>query len=50
MLRVKWKNYDDKTWEEATQLHQDVSDLINANMNEKLADSKRGSIQKYLQF
>jgi len=30
MLRVKWKNYDDKTWEEARQLHQDVPDLINA--------------------
>jgi hypothetical protein len=50
MLRVKWKNYDDKTWEEARQLHQDVPDLINAYMNEKMAASKRGLLQKYLQF
>ena len=47
MLRVKWKNYDDKTWEEARQLHQDVPDLINAYMNEKLAESKIGLLQKY---
>ena len=50
MLRVKWKNYDDKTWEEARQLHQDVSDLINAYMDEKMAESKRDLLQKYLQF
>ena len=30
MLRVKWKDYDQKTWEEAGQLYQDVPDLINA--------------------
>jgi hypothetical protein len=47
---VKWKDYDDKTWEEARQLHRDVPDLINAYMNEKMAESKRGLIQKYLQF
>jgi hypothetical protein len=50
MLRVKWKNYDKKTWEETRQLHQDVPDLINAYMNEKMAKSKRGLLQKYLQF
>jgi len=50
MLRVKWKNYDDKTWEEARQLRLDVADLINAYMNEKMAESKRGLLQKYLQF
>jgi hypothetical protein len=50
MLRVKWKNYDDKTWEEARQLHQEVPDLINSYMNEKMAESKRGLLQKYLQF
>jgi hypothetical protein len=32
MLRMKWKNYDEKTWREARQLHQDVPDLINAHM------------------
>jgi len=50
MLRVKWKDYDEKTWEEARQLHQDVPDLIDAYMNEKMAESKRGLLQKYLQF
>jgi hypothetical protein len=50
MLRVKWKDYDEKTWEEARQLHQNVPDLINAYMNEKMAESKRGLLQKYLQF
>jgi hypothetical protein len=49
MLR-KWKSYDDKTWKEARQLHQDVPDLINAYMNEKMAESKRGLLEKYLQF
>ena len=50
MLLVKWKDYDEKTWEEARQLHQDVPDLMNAYMNEKMAESKRGLLQKYLQF
>jgi len=39
MLLVKWKDYDENTWEEARQLHQDVPDLMNAHMNEKMADS-----------
>jgi hypothetical protein len=42
MPRVKWKDYDEKTWEEARPLYQDVPDLINAYMNEKMAESKRG--------
>jgi hypothetical protein len=50
MLRVKCRNYDDKTWKEARQLHQDVPDLMNAYMNENMAESKRGLLQKYLQF
>jgi hypothetical protein len=50
MLRVKWKDYDEKTKEEARQLHHDVPDLIHAYVNEKMADSKRGLLQKYLQF
>ena len=50
MLRVKWKDYDNKTWEEARQLYQDVPDRINAYMNEKMAESKRGLLHKYLQF
>ena len=50
MLRVKWKDYDEKTWGEASQLHQDIPDLINAYMDEKMAESKRGLIQKNLQF
>jgi len=50
MLRVKWKNYGDKTWKEARQLHQDVPDLINAYMNEKMAERQRGLLQKYLLF
>jgi len=29
-------------------LHQDVPDLINAYMNEKMAESKRDLLQKYL--
>ena len=49
MLRVKWKDYEEKTWEEARQLHHDVPDLINAYMNEKMAESKIGLLQKYLQ-
>jgi len=50
MLRMKWKDYDEKTREEARQLHQDVPDLSNAYMDEKMAESKRGLLQKYLQF
>jgi len=50
MLCVNWKDYDEKTWEEARQLHQDVPDLINAYMNDKMAKSKRSLLQKYLQF
>ena len=50
MLRVKWKDYDEKTWEEAMQLHQDVPDLINAYINENITESKRGLLQKYLRF
>ena len=50
MLRVKCKDYDETTWEEARQLRQDVADLINAYMNEKMAESKRGLLQNYLQF
>jgi hypothetical protein len=42
MLRVKWKDYDEKTCEETIQLHQDVPDVINPYMNEKMAESKRG--------
>jgi hypothetical protein len=45
MLLVKWKDYDVETWEEARQLHQDVPDLINAYMNEKMAESKRPYIR-----
>ena len=36
---------DEMTWEEARQLHQDVSDLV-----KKMAESKRGLLQKYLQL
>jgi hypothetical protein len=50
MLLVKWKDYDEKTWEEARQLHQDVPDIMNAYMNEKMAETTRGLLQKYLRF
>ena len=50
MLLVNWKDYDEKTRKEAKQLHQDVPDLMNAYMNEKMAESKRDLLQKYLQF
>ena len=50
MLRVKWKDYDEKTWGEASQLHQDIPDHVNAYMDEKMAESKRGLTQKNLQF
>ena len=50
MLRVKWKDFDDKTWKEARQLHQDAPGLINTYMNEKMAESKRGLLHKYLLF
>jgi len=50
MLLVKWKDYDEQTWEEARQLHEDVPDLMNAYMNEKMTESKRSLLQKYLQF
>jgi len=50
MLRVKWKDFDEKTWKEARQLHQDAPGLINTYMNEKMAESKRGLLHKYLLF
>jgi len=50
MLRVKWRDCDEKTWEEARQLYQYVRGLINAYMNEHMVESKIGLLQKHLRF